>query len=65
MELLPNTDYQVQDSYNLQNKDDFEQFNLHSEKLRNSLLPDCVNKWNGLDKNEKETKVVIMRLKTV
>ena len=34
-------------SYNLRNKDDFDQFDLHSEKLSKSLLPDCVRKWNS------------------
>ena len=38
--------------YNLQNRDDFDQFNLHSENLRKSLLRDCVRKWNALDKTK-------------
>ena len=40
-------------SYNLRNKDDFDQFDLHSEKFRKSLLPDCVRKWNSLDKQKR------------
>ena len=41
--LLPNTVGAIT-SYNLWNKDDFDQFDLHSEKFRKSLLPDCVRK---------------------
>ena len=35
-------------SCNLRNKDDFDKFDLHAEKLSKSLLPDCVRKWNSL-----------------
>ena len=52
VELLPNTVGAIT-SYNLRNKDDFDQFDLHSEKFRNSLLPDCVRKWNSLDKQKR------------
>ena len=52
VELLPNTVGAIT-SYNLRNKDDFAQFDLHSEKFRKSLLPDCVRKWNSLDKQER------------
>ena len=45
VELLPNTVNAIK-SYNLRNKDDFDQFDLHSEKLRKLLLPDCVK--NGI-----------------
>ena len=52
VELLPNTVGAIT-SYNLRNKDDFDQFDLHSEKFRKSLLPDCVRKWNSLDKQKR------------
>ena len=39
VELLPNTVNAIT-SYNLRHKDDFDQFDLHSEKFRKSLLPD-------------------------
>ena len=32
----------------------FEEFNLHSEQIRKSLLRDCVKKWNSLNKIRKK-----------
>ena len=55
VELLPNTVNAIT-SYNLRNKDDFDQLDLHSEKLRKSLLPGCIRRWNSLDK-KREMKV--------
>ena len=49
---MPNTVGAIT-SYNLRNKDDFDQLYLHSEKFRKSLLPDCVRKWNSLDKQKR------------
>ena len=47
VELLPNTVNAIT-SYNLWNKDDFDQFDFHSEKFRKSLLPDCVREMKQL-----------------
>ena len=55
VELLPNTVNAIT-SYNLQNKDDFDQFDLHSEKFRKSLLPDCVRKLNSLLSLDKQKR---------
>mgnify|MGYP000055841641 CR=1 FL=1 len=47
VEILPNT---VTTHYNLRDNDDFDQYQFTTEKLRKSLFPDCIRKWNGLDK---------------
>ena len=59
VELLPNTVNAIT-SYKLWNKDDFDQFDLHLEKfIRKSLLPDCVRKWNSLDKQKRNESNII------
>ena len=47
-DLLPDTVKNIT-SYDLRNKEDFEIYEVHSEKLRKSLFPDCVRQWNSLD----------------
>ena len=63
VELLPNTVGAIT-SYNLRNDYDFDLFDLHSEKFRKSLLPDCVREWNSLDE-KREMKVHMIHSKRI
>ena len=49
VEVLSNT-VNVDKHYKLRNEDDIEQFQFRTEKFRKSLFPDCVRKWNSLEK---------------
>ena len=48
--VLPNV-ANAEKHYNLRNNDDLDQFTFKTEKFRKSLFPDCVRKWNRLDKD--------------
>ena len=50
VDVLPNV-ANAEKHYNLRNNDDLDQFKFKTEKFRKSLFPDCVRKWNRLDKD--------------
>ena len=50
VDVLPNV-ANAEKHYNLRNSDDLDQFTFKTEKFRKSLFPDCVRKWNILDKD--------------
>ena len=50
VEILSNA-VNVDKHYKLRNEDDIEQFQFRTEKFRKSLFPDCVRKWNSLEKD--------------
>ena len=50
VEILSNA-VNVDKHYKLRNEDDIEQFQFRTEKFMKSLFPDCVRKWNSLDKD--------------
>lgn len=55
VEILPNA-VNVNKHYNFRNEDSIEQFQCRTEKFRKSLIPDCIHKWNGLEKDLKNVK---------
>ena len=55
VDVLPNV-ANAEKHYNLRNNDDLDQFTFKIEKFRKSLFPDCVRKWNRLDK---DTRAVV------
>ena len=50
VDVLPNV-ANAEKHCNLRNNDDLDQFTFKTEKFRKSLFPDCVRKWNRLDKD--------------
>ena len=47
----------------LRNDDDLDQFQLRTEKCKKSLFPDCVRKWNSLERDlRKERNVLVTHL---
>ena len=56
VEILPNTANDER-HYHLRNNDNIATFKSRTEKLRKSLLPDCIRKWNNLDNNLKKEHI--------
>ena len=65
VEILSNA-VNVDKHYKLRNEDDIEQFQFRTEKFRKSLFPDCVRKWNSLEKDlRKECSFNSFRTKVI
>ena len=65
VEILSNA-VNVDKHYKLRNEDDIEQFQFRTEKFRKSLFPDCVRKWNSLEKDlRKECSFNAFRTKVI
>ena len=65
VEVLSNA-VNVDKHYKLRNEDDIEQFQFRTEKFRKSLFPDCVRKWNSLEKDlRKECSFNSFRTKVI
>ena len=65
VEILSNA-VNVNKHYKLRNEDDIEQFQFRTEKFRKSLFPDCVRKWNSLEKDlRKECSFNAFRTKVI
>ena len=50
VEILSNA-INIDKHYKLRNYDDLDQFQFRTEKLKKSLFPDCVRKWNSLERD--------------
>ena len=50
VEFLSNA-VNIDKHYKIRNNDDLDQFQCRTEKFKKSLFPDCVKKWNSLQKD--------------
>ena len=50
VEILYNA-VNIDKHYKLRNNDDLDKFLFRTEKFKKSLFPDCVRKWNSLEKD--------------